>query len=61
MQVHIIMIPSYQEQSNIGNDWLQVCVIVIPSYQELSHIGNALGLVFTLYLVYLLSLSQPVM
>ena len=51
----VVVVPSYQEQSHIGNNYVQVCVIVITSYQELSHIGNALGLVFILYLVYLFS------
>jgi hypothetical protein len=49
------MIPSYQQQSHIGNYHVQGRIIMIPSYQEQSHIGNALRLVFTLYTVYLLS------
>jgi len=53
MQVPIIMIPSYQQQSHIGNYHVQVHIIMMPSYQEQSHIGNALRLVFRLYTVYL--------
>jgi len=55
MQVYIIIVTSYQEQSCIGNEYIQVCIIMITSYQELSHNCNALRLVFTLYQVYLLS------
>jgi hypothetical protein len=61
VQVCIIMITSYQEQSHIGNYHAQVCIIMITSSQELSHSCNALRLVFTLYPIYLLSLFQSVL
>jgi hypothetical protein len=40
VQVHIIMILSYQQQSHIGKDHVQVHIIMIPSYQQQSHISN---------------------
>ena len=54
VQIIIVMLPTYQN-SHVGNEHVWLCAIVKTSYHELSHSCNTVGLVFTLYLVYLLS------
>jgi len=40
VQVCVVMVTSYQEQSCIGNDYVQVCIALVTSYREQSRVGN---------------------